>query len=863
MDQKTLYLIDGHSYLYRAFHALPPFTNSKGLPTNAVYGFTTMLQKILREKFPNGLAVIFDSEKPTYRHIIFKEYKSHRPQMPEALSVQIPYVYKLLDAYRIPVLVQEGVEADDLLATLAAKAQSEGVQVVLVSSDRDLFQVVSPMIQIYDSMRDKVFGVEEVHERFGVDPGRVIEVRGLAGDPSDNLPGVPGIGEKTAMGLIRQFGTIEGLLSRLEEVKGKKLQGILREYGGQARMSRDLAKLRQDIPWEGEIIQLERAEPDTQALVKVFTEMEFSGLLKALVRKDLTIRPSPDRKGDITPSEFLQLALKKREVGLAASLSDPLPMRADLVGIAFSCGNDKSLFLQTDLQSMDFIRRILEDPGIRKVGHDFKPLLVALSRIGVGLEGIYFDTMLGSYLLSPNRRSHELVDICVEYLDRAVMPRAEHSPEEMARTFCEAGEAVLEISTRMIRRLEERDQQRLYREVELPLINALAGMESHGVHIDGERLNELSKELDLQRQALTQKIFLLAGGEFNLNSPKQLSEVLFKRLGLKPTKKTKTGYSTNEEVLLQLAGSHELPAEILEYRQLTKIQSTYVQALPQMIHPQTGRLHTTFHQAVTATGRLSSREPNLQNIPVRGEWGRRIRQAFIAQTGYRLLSSDYNQIELRLLAHLSEDGRLVRAFREGVDIHTATAASLFKQPVQGVTTEMRRAAKTVNFGVIYGMGPYALSQELGTSQEEAREYIENYFREYCGVKQFVDRTTESARRTGYVSTLMGRRREVPEISAQNVVTRKLGERIAVNTVIQGSAADLMKLAMIGVFEGFKEAGIRSKMLLQIHDELIFEVCEEELERVKTLVREQMEGVLSLSVPIVVDLGLGTNWAELH
>jgi DNA polymerase-1 len=857
----SLYLIDGHSYLYRAFHAVPYLSNSKGLPTNAVYGFTTMLSKLIREKQPDYMAVVFDSEKPTHRHETYEAYKAHRPPMPDPLVVQIPYVRRIVDAFRIPTLIQDGVEADDLIGTVAKKAEAAGMDVVIVSGDKDMFQLVSARTQIYDSMREKVYGEKEVRERLGVEPRQVVEVMALMGDAVDNIPGVPGVGEKTAVELIREFGSIDNLLDHLDAVKKPKLRETLKEFSEQLKMSRELARLHLDVPSDGDLDHLKRVDPDTQALKQLFTHLEFSSLLKGLLLRaeENTSAQVQAEPGRPLTRDFIQMALELGSVGVMAIFSRPDPPSADatIAGIAFSCGPGKTVFTTVNGESGGLTKEMLEDGRIKKVGHDLKPLFRALIPMGIQLGGLDFDTMLASYLLSPHRRSHDLMDLSAEYLDRPIQDS--NAAENVGR----AAEAVLIISRVMKSRLEVRGQSHLYREVELPLINVLADMEHNGFKVDAELLDKISKELDLQLQGLVDRIYRLADGQFNLNSPKQLSEILFDRLGLKPVKKTKTGYSTDEGVLSQLAQVHELPAEILNYRQLAKLKSTYVDALPQMIHPQTGRLHTTFHQTITATGRLSSSDPNLQNIPVRGEWGRRVRQAFVADEGSCLLSSDYNQIELRILAHLSEDEQLIKAFREEKDVHTETASSLFKLPAHLISAEMRRAAKTVNFGVIYGMGPYALSGELGTSQAEAKQYIDNYFEYYAGVKRFVESTIQEARRLGYVTTLFNRRREVPEIVAQNATTRNLGERIAVNTLIQGSAADLMKLAMVRTFQELKQAGFRSMMILQVHDELIFETPVGEVEALKALVKQQMEGAASLSVPIRVDLGVGRNWAEIH
>jgi DNA polymerase-1 len=871
MGHSSLYLIDGHSYLYRAFHAIPHLSNSKGVPTNAIYGFINMLSKLIREKGPDYLAVVFDTEKPTHRHEAYLAYKAHRPQMPDALAVQIPYVRKVLECYRIPILVQDGVEADDLIGTIAKKAADEGMEVTIVSGDKDMLQLVSPRIRIYDTMRDRIYGEEEVRQKFGVEPFQTVEIMALMGDSVDNIPGVPGVGEKTAADLIRQFGSVEGLLASIDAVKKLKLREALKTHSEQIRLSRDLARLDLNVPWSGELAQLKRSDPDLPALIQLFGELEFSSLLKGI------LQPPPSQSTNhiltasvsVVTTDFMQVALQAGAVGLVGIGFQPEPREQSTSGdralkaIALSTGQGLCAFVILDSEAQSALKPILEDSGIQKVGHDLKPILRSLIPRGIKAQGIHFDTMLASYILSPGRKSHALVDLCLEYLGKVIRVEDHALPETMRQTACEAAGSLLEISKTLKDRLEERGQSRLYDEVEMPLVEVLAEMEHHGFRIDTEHLGTLSKELDLQLQELIDRIYRLAQSEFNLNSPKQLSEVLFNRLGLKPVKKTKTGYSTDEGVLSQLALVHELPAELLNYRQLAKLKSTYVDALPQMVHPETGRLHTTFHQTVAATGRLSSSNPNLQNIPIRGEWGRRIREAFIAQEGYRLLSSDYNQIELRILAHQSQDERLMNAFQEGKDIHTATASNIFKLPAGLVTTEMRRAAKTVNFGVIYGMGPYALSAELGTSQGEARQYIDSYFEQYDGVKRFVENTIEAARRMGYITTLLNRRREIPEITAPNATDRSLGERIAVNSVIQGSAADLMKLAMVKIFREMKKMNLQSRMILQIHDELVFEVHEAELDAMQALVKQQMEEVFPLSVPIKVDLGMGRNWAEIH
>ena len=896
-ERPRLFLIDGHSYVYRAYFAIRNLSTSKGLPTNAVYGFTTMLLKIVRDQRPDYLAVAFDAKGPTLRHAEYQEYKAQRPEMPDSLSRQLPYIHRVVEAFRIPALLQEGFEADDLIGTLARQAEEAGLDVTIVSGDKDMLQLITPRTCVYDTMKDKVYRAEDVRERFGVEPERVVEIMGLMGDSIDNIPGVPGIGEKTAVDLIRRFGSIENLLAHLDEINKPKLKESLRAFAEQARMSRQLAEIKRDCPVELNLNRFRKTEPDADAMTRLFLELEFGSLLKRIESPaDLTesnraisqsagvvIVDSDESLREMThalsSAKTIGLGFWTIQDGYSGMNHAPGRDRSAILGISLA-GPDRVVYIPlghhylgvpsapSSRTVLEQLRPLLSDASIRKVGHDFKAALLTCHQSGLLIEGPAADTMIESYLLNPNRRDHGLETVAMDRLGYRLpempSPLTPEIPVELMATAAgERASAVLKLDASLRPLLHEQGLDRLFDDIEMPLVPVLAEMEEVGIKLDVDQLSALSKELETQMSGMVKRIQTLAGTEFNLNSPKQLAEILFDRLGLKPIKKTKTGYSTNEEVLQQLALQHELPAEILNYRQLTKLKSTYIDALPRLVHPETRRLHTSLNQTVAATGRLSSSDPNLQNIPVKGEWGPRIRRAFVAEKGCRLLSADYNQVELRILAHLSEDPNLLSAFQRGEDIHTTTAVQIFGLAPNQITPEMRRTAKTVNFGIIYGISPYGLSTTLGVSQSEAKQYIDRYLDLYSGVRRFIEKTIAEAKERGYVTTIFARRRPIPELASETPAVRGLGERTAINTPIQGSAADLIKLAMIRIAERLKKEEYRSKMLLQIHDELIFEVPEGEIDPVKGLVRNEMEGVMPLAVPLKVDIGIGANWAEAH
>ncbi|MBI3608988.1 MAG: DNA polymerase I [Nitrospirae bacterium] len=868
---QRLFLIDGHGYIYRAFFALPHLSTSKGLPTNAVYGFTAMLLKVVREHQPDYLAVAFDSKGPTQRHTDFEAYKAHRRPMPDHMASQLPYIQRMVEAFAIPTLMIEGFEADDLIGTIVRQAEAQGLEVTIVTADKDMLQLVSPHVRVYDTLKDKVYGEAEVRERFGVGPELVADVLGLMGDATDNIPGVPGIGEKTATKLVAEFGGVERILADLDQVRQPKLRASLVQHADQARLSRRLATIQTDCPVKLDLDAFQRHDPDLVRLTALCRELEFTALLNTLAPSSQTASLAYDVVDD--PHTFARVIERARETGaitLTPAWTAGRPAEAELRALAYATaagalgivvppGARESL-AQDPLpdETIRHLAALLADEHVTVRGHNVKPLITWAFRKGFTVRARLRDTMLAAYLLNPNRPDQSLAPVALEYLSRPIATPDDH-PAVYA-DWCQAADALVDD---LHARVAADGQTDVLDHIEIPLIPVLAQMESLGIRVDADLLSALSKELDAQMTGMMQRLYALAGGEFNLNSPKQLADILFNRLGLTPIKKTKTGYSTDEGVLTQLAAQHELPAEILAYRQIAKLKSTYVDALPLLISPRTGRVHTTYHQAVAATGRLSSSDPNLQNIPIKGPMGPRIRAAFVADPGYVLVSADYSQIELRILAHLSQDERLIEAFASDGDIHTDTARTIFNLPAGEITPAMRRAAKTVNFGIIYGISAFGLADQLGVSQTEAKRYIDEYFAHYQGVKRFVEATIAKAHAEGVVTTLLGRKRPIPELSGATTALRSFGERSAVNSPIQGSAADLIKLAMVKIHHRLAREQIDARMLLQVHDELVFEVSPKGLEPLKALVKAEMEGAFPLSVPMRVDIGAGPTWADAH
>ena len=876
-SRPTLYLIDGSAYVYRAFFALPALNNSKGIQTNAVYGFTTTLMKIIREHQPNGLAVAFDEAGPTLRHETYQAYKAQRPPMPDGMSAQIPYIHRIVEALNIPVVKTAGYEADDLIGTLAVQAEKAGYDVVIVTGDKDMFQLLTPHVRIYDPVKSKWIGEAECRDRFGVEPARVVEVMGLMGDTTDNIPGVKGIGEKTATKLIAEFGTIEELLRRIDDVTPTRIKALLVEQAENARLSRTLATIdtRGPVEFHPEQYQLKPANHDRFA--DLLRELEFTTLLKNLQasvkapevkRQDITVI-----EDDASAQRFIGSLRQDLPVGMQALLAGGSGLEAQLLGVALSAGGHTA-FVPFDLRHIvPSVTSLLADRGRPKVLHDLKSTLLAFQRAAVIVDGPCMDTMIADYLLNPNRRDHQLETIALETLGTRLQLGQSGSAQSLFEVdtgsredAAEAAAALAALGLRMTERLSEQGSLTLFTEVEMPLVPVLADIERNGFLLDVDRLRELGKEMEREMDRTMETIAGLAGGEFNINSPKQLAAVLFEKLGLKPVRKTKTGYSTDEDTLTQLATQHELPTHILNCRSLSKLKSTYIDALPLLINSRTRRLHTSLNQTVAATGRLSSADPNLQNIPVKGEYGLRIREAFVAPENHVLLCADYSQIEPRLLAHLSQDPRLLAVFAKSEDIHTATAMEIFNVPAAGVSKDMRRAAKTVVFGIVYGISPFGLSQNIGVPQAEAKKYIETFFERFPAVRALMDRNIAEGRAKGYTTTILGRRRPIPELQSGDTVQRSFGERMAVNSPIQGSAADLIKLAMINVHNSLQHELPDVKMILQVHDELIFEVPETKLDSAKRLVQGEMEGVgkqLELSVPLKVDIGIGKNWRAAH
>ncbi len=876
----NLYLIDGNSYIYRAFYAIKELQNSRGLPTNAIYGFTNMLLKIIREKKPDGIAISFDSPVPTERHRLFEAYKAQRPETPGDLVRQLPYIRKIIDAFNIKVFEIPGFEADDILCTIAKKASEKGINVFIVTADKDMLQIIDERIKIYDPMKDRVLDASYVMERYGVTPERIPELMALAGDAVDNIPGVKGIGEKTALELLKDFGSLDELLNHPERVKRDRLRRLITDNIDSIKISRELAIIKAEVPLEIDISELEVKEPHWKDLLILFRDLEFISLMKLI--------PSTEVKREyeaITDIEQLYELLKtiKGPTAIDIETTGRDALQDSIVGIALCANKGKGFYIPfSHAAILEQIRRdrglaalkeLMENLEIPKIGHNLKFDISFLKKEGIEVSDMLYDTMIASYLLNPNRPNHNLEEVALEYLSyrKKTFPEiigkrtsfAEVSIEEATVYACEDAALSYELKEILFPRLKEERLDNVYLNIEMPLLHVLVDMEMAGFMIDVERLREMSKEIERELDSIQRRIYFLAGEEFNINSPKQLSKVLFHSLGLKPGKKTKTGFSTELSVLEELSESHELPREILNYRSLSKLKSTYTDVLPTLVNPVTGRVHTSFNQTVTATGRLSSSEPNLQNIPIKGEWGKRIREAFIAGPGNLILSADYSQIELRILAHLSNDKNLIDAFLSGTDIHSRTASELFNVDTNSVTPEMRRVAKTVNFGVVYGISPFGLAEALNITREEAKRYIDNYFERHRGVKDYIERTLKEALEEGHVRTMFGRKRPIPELKSKVSSTRQFGERLAINSPIQGTAADIIKIAMIDIWKTIKEKGLKTRMILQVHDELVFEVPEDEVTDVMTLVKEKMERVLDLSVPLKVETGIGENWAEAH
>jgi DNA polymerase-1 len=888
-----LFLIDGSSYFYRAFFAVRGLVNSKGMPTNAAFGFTSMLTKILKSKSPEAIAVVFDAPGKTFRDELYPEYKATRDAMPEDLSRQLPYVKAIPPAMNIETLEIAGVEADDVIGTLARRGLAAGFDVILVTGDKDFMQLVTkragepqPGITIYDDMKERIVGIDQVVEKFGVPPDRVVDVLALTGDSSDNIPGVRGIGPKFAAELITEFGSVEKLLANVDKAK-PRFRGALELGRADAILSKNLATIRCDLDVLFDPARLHVRPPDRDRLARLFTELEFGRFLQELnadAPKQKAL--SADGYRLIQTPEALKalVAELKSATRLAVDLETTSvdPMRARIVGISLCAREGAAAYIpvghsylgvpaQLPLDEvLAALRPVLSDPKVGKVGQNATYDALILRRHGAEVSPVVFDTMVGAYLIDPDQGPFDLKTLSKKWLSHDMIHYEdvagkgkgqlgfEEVPVERAKEYsCGDSDVTLRLAPMLEKKVREDGMSRLLDEIELPLLDVLMELEGNGVRIDPAHFAALGRDFERKMTELVKEAFRVAGEEFNLDSPKQLQRILFEKLQLNPGKRTKTGFSTDVSVLERLATDHELPRRILEYRQLAKLKGTYVDALPALVNPGTGRIHTSYNQAVAATGRLSSSDPNLQNIPVRTAEGRLIRKGFVPEPGRVLVGADYSQVELRVLAHVTGDPLLVRAFREGKDIHTATALELFG----AAGDDERRRAKTINFGIIYGMSGFGLSQRLEIDQKTAQEYIDLYFSRYPGVKSWLDATIESARKVGYVKTMFERRRYTPDLKSQNRVISGAAERVAVNAPIQGSAADLMKLAMIRVSRRLKGTG--ALLILQVHDELLIEAPEGAAGAAEAIVREEMENVHPLSVPLKVEVSRGATWADME
>jgi len=890
--KKKLFLIDGSSFIFRAYHATERsrMSTSKGIPTNATYVFTNMIQKLYREMKPDYLVIVWDAPGKTLREEKYKEYKGTRKETPLDLMPQFEYIRKMVEAFSIATLEKEGYEADDVIATIAEKYRGKpDFEIVIVSGDKDMGQILDENIRMLDTMKEKETTPETIQEKWGLKPSQLVDLFALLGDTSDNIPGVKGIGDKSAPGLIQQFGSLDGVYQNLEKVP-EKIREKLAAQKDQAYLSRELVELERKVPVQFKLEDFGIKKPDREKLLGLFRELEFQKLLGEYSQESKEIKREDYEL--ITKSEQLDklaAALKaKAEFAFDLESTSIDPIKADPVGFSFALAEGRAFYVpfshKTGLgeeqlsrkEVFEKLRPILESAKFKKIGQNIKYDYTVLKRAGMDPAGFEFDTMIASYLLNPRRRTHNLTDLALEHFGHKMITFEEIAgkgknqklfSEIDLTTACKYSAEDADITWRLYQKLspllKESELEKLYDAIEVPLSLVLARMEMHGVKIDARKLHALGQELQIKEEAIKKEIFELAKGEFNIDSPKQLSEVLFQRLNLPTKKKIKTGFSTNVDVLNELAAIHPLPQKVIGYRTLSKLRSTYTDALIDLIDQTTGRIHTSYNQTVTSTGRLSSSEPNLQNIPTRAAEGRKIREAFIAEKGFQLVSADYSQIELRVLAHFSQEPALLDAFEKGEDIHARTAMEVFGVSPDDVSAELRRRAKVINFGILYGMSDFGLSQELGIDQREAKKYIDQYFERYPNVRKFLDQVLKEAHEKLSIRTLMNRLCRFPDINSENQIIRKAAEREAINAPMQGSAADIIKKAMVSIDRKLSEQNLKSRMILQVHDELVFEAAEAELDKLKELVTLEMESAVELKVPLKIDLGIGENWLQAH
>jgi DNA polymerase-1 len=890
--QKTIYLVDGSSYIYRAYHAIRNLSNSKGLPTNAVYGFARMILKLVEERKPLYAAIVFDAAGPTFRHELFDGYKATRPPMADDLAVQIPFIRRLVQGLSLKILEKQGYEADDVIGTLSRVAEEEGHDVFIVTGDKDFRQLLSPRVTLWDPMKDRITSYEGFIEECGFKPGQVVDLMGLSGDSTDNVPGVRGIGEKTAADLIRQFGTLESVFANLGQVQKKRVRENLEKSRAEALLSKELVTINRDVPVSGDLEELKVGVPRHQELAELFRELEFKSLWDQFaVREE---EGTEEYRSCLTEEDLLRLVASIREkkaVSMSVQTTGDDPFRDELVGLSFSVETGKSSYLplahtcagfpeQIGIEkAFEVLKPVFEDEAIAKIGHNLKFSAMVLKNRSTKLAGLHFDTMIASYVINPGLKQHSLDFLAQHYLNLRKMTHEEVAGkgksqkcfselelQRASRYSCEDADVALRLMRVLGEQLREDENEELFRDVEMALIPVLIDMETRGIRIDTAFFRDMSESFSRELEAIEKEIYAEAGVEFNINSPQQLGSILFEKLQLPILKRTmKTGaHSTDVKVLTRLAAlPFKIPKLLLRYRTISKLKATYLDSLVKLADPVTCRIHTSFNQTVAATGRLSSSNPNLQNIPVRGEEGREIRRGFVAEEGCHLLSADYSQVELRIFAHYSDDDAFMDAFRAEEDIHTRTAAEIMRLQGEEVTPDLRRIAKAINFGIIYGMGPQKLSEEVGVDLQTAKRYIAAYFERYQGVGKYRAQVIASAREQGYVTTLFNRRRYLPDINHKNRIIRGEAERMAINTPIQGTAADLIKMAMIRIHRRLKREGFRTRMLLQVHDELVFEVPDGEIETVPAVIRSEMESVFRLKVPLKVDVKVGRNWDEAH
>ncbi|PKL39788.1 MAG: DNA polymerase I [Spirochaetae bacterium HGW-Spirochaetae-1] len=900
--KKRLFVIDGHALCYRAYFAFlkNPLTNSRGQNVSAIFGFARMLYKLMDEQKPDYIVVAFDPPKKSFRFGMYAEYKANREKMPDDLRSQIGEIKDMVAVMGIETLEHPDYEADDILGTIVEKYARGETEVVLVTGDKDAYQLVRENVLIYANKKGiteyEIYDEKAVEEKLGIRPGQVIDYMALTGDSSDNIPGVKGIGEKTALKLITEYGTLENIYAHIDDLKGKVKEQLVHDHD-MAFLSRDLVTIRRDVEIPGELDS--HALPDIRSdkAREYFGSMEMNGIIRDFFGSD-EIKPAANAttgkkdyrivRSEADLRDLVSAIEKAREVSVDTETTSISPVEAELVGMSFSVEEragwyvpmqSRGLFSEEypdPVLSIKLLKPLLEDETIKKIGQNIKYDLIVFRNNGIELKGVWFDTMVASYLLNPTERRHNLDDMAEHHLNyrtitfkeltgtgKNAVPVWEVPLDRLAEYAIEDADITYRLYKLFSGQLAEEKLESLFFDVEMKLVTILADMEQAGVKIDAEYFSGLARKNDAMLAEVEENIYHEAGQTFNINSTRELAAILFEKLGLKPVKKTKTGFSTDITVLESLRGHHAIVDNLIAYRTLSKLKSTYIDTLPKLINPKTGRIHTSYNQTVVATGRLSSSDPNLQNIPVRDDFGKNIRKGFTAEPGFVMLAADYSQIELRLAAHLSMDENMIRAFKEGIDIHSLTASSVFGCAIDAVTPDMRRKAKVVNFATIYGVSPYGLSQQAEIDFKEAAEFIRRYFETYPGFRKYMDDTIAFAREHGYVKTLLGRKRLIPDIGSDTVFRREGAERVAINTPIQGTSADMIKIAMINIAGEFNKKGLRSRMIMQVHDELVFEVHEDEKVEVESIVVDKMEHALDLQVPIVVDTGWGNNWEEAH